>query len=49
MQSVAKAVETKEQAACLKQLGCHLAQGNYFAPAASPQEFTQLLKKTWKI
>ena len=28
---MAEAVETPEQAACLRELGCDLAQGHYFS------------------
>ena len=43
LQVVAEGVETAAQAALLKELGCDLAQGYYFAPAISAAEFRQLL------
>ena len=44
---VAEGVETKEQVAFLKAIGCNLVQGFYFAKPMPSSEFKQLL--SWKI
>jgi diguanylate cyclase (GGDEF)-like protein len=43
MSSVAEGVETPEQRAELRLLGCHLSQGYWLSPALPPQDFKQLL------
>lgn len=45
MRSVAEGVETQEQMEFLWAQGCHLAQGHYFSPAQSPEEFERLLSR----
>jgi EAL domain-containing protein (putative c-di-GMP-specific phosphodiesterase class I) len=41
---VAEAVETAEQAALLRELGCGYAQGSYFSPALEPAAAAELLR-----
>ncbi|MBV9412566.1 MAG: EAL domain-containing protein, partial [Acidimicrobiia bacterium] len=43
LEAVAEGVETAEQAAALRELGCNGAQGYYFAKPAAPEEITLLL------
>lgn len=42
---LAEGVETKEQADCLRETGCVLMQGYYFARPMPAEEFSQLLTK----
>ena len=39
---VAEGVETKEQLAVLRELGCSYVQGYYFARALQPEDFEKL-------
>ena len=43
---VAEGVETEQQASILRELGCELAQGNYFGKAMSADKMTVLLKSS---
>nr|WP_275069884.1 GGDEF and EAL domain-containing protein [Pseudidiomarina insulisalsae] len=43
LETVAEGVETTEQAALLKELGCHFGQGYYFGHPVSPDDF----EKQW--
>lgn len=43
MQAVAEGVETREQEALLKEIGCDLAQGYYYAGPVCAEEATRLL------
>jgi EAL domain-containing protein (putative c-di-GMP-specific phosphodiesterase class I) len=45
MEVVAEGIETEEQMAFLKNLGCHEGQGYYFSKPVQAKEFTQWLKK----
>lgn len=40
---VAEGIESADQLAYLRKLGCSIAQGFYFSPAVSPDEFARLL------
>ncbi len=42
---IAEGVETEKQLKLLKDMGCDIAQGFYFSPALSPEEFEPLLKQ----
>ena len=44
MQTVAEGVETTEQAARLRSLGCNAAQGFLYAPAVPDSELTAVLR-----
>ncbi|WP_455383740.1 EAL domain-containing protein [Acidihalobacter prosperus] len=39
---VGEGVETPEQAACLREMGCDVLQGNLFGPPVTPEEFNRL-------
>ncbi|MFV0516574.1 MAG: EAL domain-containing protein [Aminipila sp.] len=43
LETVAEGIETKEQAEELKEMGCDIAQGYYFARPMTPADFEQLL------
>jgi len=43
LRTVAEGVETAEQCAALRFLGCTMGQGYYFAPPLAPEEVTRLL------
>ena len=45
LETVAEGVETPEQLATLRDLGCHAAQGFLFARPLSPQAFAELLAR----
>ena len=45
MKIIAEGVETKEEASTLKELGCDMAQGYWFAKPASETEIMTLVKK----
>jgi Amt family ammonium transporter len=44
MGSIAEGVETEAQLSCLRDLGCQLAQGYYFARPMPPEELTAMLE-----
>ncbi len=39
MKTVIEGVETKEQVHILREIGCHLAQGYYFAKPLTKEDF----------
>ena len=41
---IAEGVETKEQMLTLKEMGCDIVQGYYFAKPMPPEEFESFLK-----
>jgi EAL domain-containing protein (putative c-di-GMP-specific phosphodiesterase class I) len=45
LQVVAEGIETAEQCALLKQMGCHIGQGYYFAKPIPPQDLERFLLK----
>ncbi len=44
MAVVAEGVETEQQWRCLRELGCHLAQGYYFARPMPAAQMTAMLQ-----
>jgi len=44
LESIAEGVSTEDQAARLRALGCHLAQGSWVGPPASPEELFDRLR-----
>jgi EAL domain-containing protein (putative c-di-GMP-specific phosphodiesterase class I) len=47
---VAEGVETEEQLAGARKLGCELAQGYYFAPPLPPEEVEGLIRTDpWRL
>ncbi|HUZ19922.1 MAG TPA: EAL domain-containing protein [Acidimicrobiales bacterium] len=48
--AIAEGVETEEQLAALNDLGCHLAQGFFFSPPVSAEDFAKLVivAPTWR-
>lgn len=49
MLSLAEGVEGAEQVACLRQIGCKLAQGRFFSPPVPAASLRELVKRTWKL
>ena len=45
LQVVAEGIETAEQCALLKQMGCHIGQGYYFSKPIPPQDLERFLLK----
>jgi PAS domain S-box-containing protein/diguanylate cyclase (GGDEF)-like protein len=46
MGTIAEGVETESQLACLRELGCHLAQGYLFARPMPPDQFSAILEES---
>ncbi|MEG2074249.1 MAG: EAL domain-containing protein [Angelakisella sp.] len=49
IKTVAEGVETKEQVAFLRDLGCDIVQGYYFAKPMAAEGLTQILKAETEI
>jgi diguanylate cyclase (GGDEF)-like protein len=49
LRSLAEGVETKEQMALLRKMGCQLAQGHFFSPPVAGSQIKELVRKTWKV
>ena len=46
MTTVAEGVEEESQAAQLREMGCDIAQGFFYAKPMSPEDFEKLLKNS---
>lgn len=49
LQAHAEGVETAEQLAFLKKIGCHMAQGTYISPPVTATAVKDVIKKTYKV